>query len=51
MPDDLVISDDAERRVIARRVCLWELGNPTWADIIIDAYLFPSTADWGEEDG
>lgn len=29
----------------ARRLAGWEIGDPTWADRIIDAYLNPEQAE------
>lgn len=35
---------DREGRRVARRVALWHIGDPEWADTIIDAYLNPNAA-------
>lgn len=33
-----------DRREAARAVAGWYIGDASWADLIIDAYLSPSTA-------
>lgn len=35
---------DRDGRIVARRVARWRIGDPDWADTIIDAYLNPDTA-------
>ena len=35
---------DRDGRIVARRVARWYIGDPEWADTIIDAYLNPNTA-------
>lgn len=35
---------DRDGRIVARRVARWRIGDPDWADTIIDAYLNPNTA-------
>jgi hypothetical protein len=32
------------RLAVARRRSAWELGDPSWADLVLDAYLDPETA-------
>jgi hypothetical protein len=41
----LVGDHDHDHRVaVARRAAGWHLGDPSWADEILDAYLDPDTA-------
>ena len=35
---------DIEGRQVARRVAAWHLGDPDWADLIIDAFRNPREA-------
>lgn len=34
---------DRDGRIVARRVARWHIGDPDWADLIINAYLNPKT--------
>lgn len=34
---------DQDGRLVARRVARWHIGDPDWADLIINAYLNPKT--------
>jgi hypothetical protein len=36
--------DHAERLEVARRVAAWHIGDDTWADMILEAYLDPDRA-------
>ena len=38
-------SPDPEGLAVARRKAGWELGDPSWADVILAAYLNPADAD------
>lgn len=33
---------ESERLAAARRLARWELGDPSWAEIILDAYRNPA---------
>jgi hypothetical protein len=30
--------------IVARRVARWHIGDPSWADLIVNAYLNPDAA-------
>lgn len=42
VPDDLDPPDHDERITYARGVALREIGDASWADTIVDAYLHPA---------
>ena len=43
---------DAKGLAAARRRAQWDLGDPDWADVIIDAYMSPDDSDAAlREDG
>lgn len=35
---------DQDGLIVARRYARWHIGDPSWADAIISAYLNPDTA-------
>lgn len=35
---------------VARRVSRWDLGDPSWADAIIEGYLHPKAVTEGLDD-
>lgn len=45
---EMVVADHEERLAVARRVAVRKLGDPSYADLILDAYFVPSKADLGE---
>lgn len=40
--------DHDDRMAIARLVAQWCLGDKYWADEIVNAYMYPTMADWGQ---
>lgn len=42
--DALGLATHESRLAVARRRSAWELGDPSWADLVLDAYLDPETA-------
>ena len=53
MTDGLELPDHEQRMGQARRRSLWELGDPSWAGVIVNAYRFPGldAANLQEEQG
>lgn len=41
MPRPEQLSDHQQRLTQARKRAQWELGDPSWADLIVDAYCAP----------
>lgn len=48
--DDDLPKDHKQRLVLARQFAQWYLGYPDWADMILEAYMQPSTVDFDEMD-
>lgn len=45
LPPPLPLTEDhAARLAAAQRIAEWELGDPSWADVIVAAYLNPDQA-------
>lgn len=39
------VTDHEARLAAARRMAGWQLGDPSWADVLIEAYLEPDNAN------
>jgi hypothetical protein len=46
LPAPLPLTEDhPERLAVAQQIAAWELGDGSWADLIVAAYLNPEAAD------